>query len=217
MNVIEELRRLPSPTPTPQALAFDGERLWIGSIAVNRLVSVDPASWTGRDEGTVPGKPWGMTVVGDELRVILGEGPDDDRTIRHFVPGHGVKSEGAFRAPDGTGSHLGYDGDFLYVSQWYNRRIIEVNDAGVPGRSIEVPHGIAGQVVVEGRFYLITTDDEEHGEYWLTRVDARGPTVVSDDLAIIPFPARALTFDGERFWTNHRAADEVVAFARPDA
>jgi hypothetical protein len=217
VNDITELLRLPSPTPTPQALAFDGERLWIGSIAIDRLMSMDPATWMGRDEGDVPGKPWGMTAVGDELRVILGEGPDDDRMIRRFVPGHGVKAEGAFRAPDGTGSHLGYDGDRLYVSQWYNRRIIALDDAGVAGSTIDVPHGIAGQVVVDGRFYLVTTDDEEHGDYWLTRVDARGAAVVSDDLARIPFPARALAFDGERFWTNHRAADQVVAFARPDA
>jgi len=158
-----------------------------------------------------------MAVVGDELRVICGEGAEDDRFVRRFIPGHGFRSDGSFAAPDATGSQLGYDGDSLYISQWYNRRIIALDDSGTPGIAIEVPHQICGQVVVDGRFYLVTTEDENHGDYWLTRVDARGATVRSDDLARIPFPARALAFDGERFWSNHRAADQIVAFARPDA
>ena len=78
-------------------------------------------------------------------------------------------------------------------------------------REIGVPHGICGQAFVDGRFFLVTTDDEESGDYWLTRVDARGATPVSEDIARIPFAARALAFDGERFWTNHRAADQIVA------
>ena len=32
------------------------------------------------------------------------------------------------------------------------------------------------------------------------------------DLARIPFAARALAYDGARFWTNHREANEIVAF-----
>jgi outer membrane protein assembly factor BamB len=189
----------------------------VGSIETNRLYSIDPHTWMAIDEGEAPGQPWGMTLVGEELRVITGEGPGDDRWIRRFIPGHGFKSEGSFRAPDSTGSQLGWDGDRLYLSQWYNQRILALDERGNVDRTIAVPHGICGQVVVEGRFYLVTTDDEASGVYWLTRVDARGATPVCEDIALIPFDARALTFDGERFWTNHREADQIVAFARPDA
>ena len=31
MNAINELRRLPSPAPRPQPIAFDGDTLWMGS------------------------------------------------------------------------------------------------------------------------------------------------------------------------------------------
>jgi hypothetical protein len=60
--------------------------------------------------------------------------------------------------------------------------------------------------------YLATTDEEEKGDYWITRVDPRPATPVITDLARIPFAARALAFDGERFWTNHREQepDRVV-------
>jgi hypothetical protein len=217
MENVTELLRLPSPAPKPQSIASDGTTLWIGSRETWRLYAMDRLTWMGRDEGVAPGVPWGMTVVGDELRVIYGEGDDDDRVVGRFTPGRKFSERGRFRAPDGTGSHLGWDGDVLYISQWYKKRIIGVDAQGAVLSTVIVPHGICGLVVARGMFYTITTDDEEHGEYWLTRIDARGAAPVSEDLAVIPFPARGLAFDGERFWTNHREADEVVAFARPDA
>ncbi len=217
MDDINELLRMASPAPRPQSLAYDGARLWMGSIVTDQLYSIDVATWTSRDEGVAPGKPWGMTVLGDELRVVVGDHPDDHRFVRRFVPGHGFREDGSFAAPEDTGSQLGYDGERLYLSQWYNRRILALDESGTVTRTIDVPHQICGQVIVDGAFYLVTTDDEDNGDYWLSRVDARGDAVRCDDLARIPFPARALGFDGERFWTNHREAHEIVAFARPDA
>jgi hypothetical protein len=102
------------------------------------------------------------------------------------------------------------------VSQWYNKRILSLDDRGRVGSTVNVPHEICGQVVVLGLFYLVTTDEEEHGDYWITRVDARNGEVKSEDLARIGFPARALAFDGQRFWTNHREANEIVAFTVPN-
>lgn len=215
MHDVEELLRLPSPAPGPQSLAFDGTLLWMGSRETRRIYAIDPRTWTVRSETPAPGTPFGMTVVGDELRVLCGETDDDHRVIRRFVPWHGFKSQDAIPCPEDTGSQLGYDGDRLYVSQWYNKRILSLDERGRVGSVIDVPPGICGQVVVEGRFYLVTTDDEETDDYWLTRVDARNGTPVIVDLARIPFAARALAFDGERFWTNHREQNQIVAFARP--
>ena len=64
--------------------------------------------------------------------------------------------------------------------------------------------------------YLLTTDDESTNDYWLTRIQFEGDRAVIEDLARIPFPARALAFDGRHFWTNHRERHEMVCFARPD-
>jgi hypothetical protein len=215
--VIRELLRLPSPAPRPQALAFDGETLWMGSLETHRLYAIDPRNWTARDEDSAPGRPYGMTVVGDELYVICGIGPDDDREIRRYVPARGFTTDGAIGAPDGTGSQLAYDGDRLYVSQWYNKRILSLDERGNVGTVIDLPHEICGQVIVEGRFYCVCTDDETSGRYYLTRVDARGAKPVIEDLDEIRFDARALAYDGENFWTNHREANQIVAFARPDS
>lgn len=213
MNDIKELLRLPAPAPRPQALACDGTTMWMGSLETQRIYAIDTEHWTVGQEAQAPGKPYGMTVVGDELRVLCGLPENDDRYIYRFVPGHGFKE--LFACPEDTGSQLSYDGEFLYMSQWYKRRILEVDAQGNVLREIPLEHQICGQVIADGAFYAVTVEDETTTDYWLTRVDARGDKVESKDLARIPFAARALAFDGERFWTNHRENHEIVAFAKP--
>jgi hypothetical protein len=213
---IVELRRMNAPTLRPQAIAFDGTYLWLGSIETQRLYAIAPNTWTVIEEMSLPGKPWGMAVAGDELRVLLGLTDEDHRSIFRAVPGHGLRNSSAMPCPEDTGSHLSYDGDRLYVSQWYNQRIIALDATGKPGTVVEVPHQICGHTIVGGCFYCVTTDDEENGPYYLTRVDARGSSPSSVDLATVPFKARGLAFDGERFWSNDREIHQTVAFARPD-
>jgi len=185
----------------------------MGSIETDRLYAINPRQWTVIEEDKTPGKPWGMTVLGDELRVVCGIGEDDDRVIRRFVPGHGFKTQDSIDCPDFTGSQLSYDGTYLYLSQWYNRRILGLDERGTIVREIKVPHQICGQCYVDGSFFLVTTEDEESGEYVLTKVSANGDAK-SEDLARIPFAARSLAFDGSHFWTSHREANQIVAFDR---
>lgn len=215
LTEIEEVVRMPAPAPRPQAIAFDGTLLWLGSLQRCRLFALDPHRWSVREEMEVPGKPWGMTFAGDEGRVILGIGDEDHRIIHRVTPGRGVHRSGAMPCPDDTGSHLSYDGDRIYVSQWYRKRIVALDGAGRAGTIVDLPHEICGHTIVGGRFYCITTDDETRGEYFLTRVDARTSPVRCDDLALIRFDARGLAYDGERFWTNHREAGQTVAFTAP--
>jgi hypothetical protein len=212
MKTITEVTRMLSPAPRPQALACDGTTLWMGSIDTCRMYEIDATHWTVRSETPASGKPWGTTVLGDELRVVCGEGDEDTRMIRKFIPGHGFKAEGSIPCPDDTGSHLSYDGDRLYVSQWYNKRILSLDDDGKVGSVVEAPRGIAGHCVHEGLFYVLGTDDEESDEYIVTRIDARNGSPKIEDLAVVPFHGRALAFDGQRFWTNHREQNEIVAF-----
>ena len=154
-----------------------------------------------------------MTAIGRELRVLCSETPDSSRNIWRCVPGRGFDAQSSTPCPDDTGSQLGYDGRQLYVSQWYPKKVLALSAHGEVARTLTVPHGICGQVWVEGMIYLVTTDAEETTDYWLTRVDPRPATPVIEDVARIPFAARALAFDGTRFWTNHRERGEIVAFA----
>jgi hypothetical protein len=215
MNDIEELQRLNSPAPRPQSLAWDGSSLWMGSLETKRIYEINVSSWAVVREATAPGTPWGMTAMGNEFRVICGE-TNDDRFIRRYVPSMGFDENFCIPCPENTGSQLGYDGRNLHLSQWYLRKVLTLGADGSVERVINVPHGICGQVFVDGLIYLMTTDDEKSDNYWLTRVDPGTAVPRIEDLARIPFAARALAFDGERFWTNHREKNQIVSFVRPD-
>ncbi len=216
MKDIQELQRLASPVPKPQSLAWDGTLLWVGSRPTGQIVAIDPATWAVRWETTAPGTPYGMTAVAGELRVLCGETADDNRVVRRCVPFQGFDQKFVLPCPDDTGSQLGWDGRRLHVSQWYPKKVHRLDDAGRVERTIVVPHGICGQVFVGELLYLMTTDAEETNDYWLTRVDPRPANPVIEDLVRVPFAARALAFDGTRFWTNHREANQIVSFPRPD-
>jgi tRNA(Arg) A34 adenosine deaminase TadA len=213
-EIVERLR-LPAPAPKPLGLAFDGPTLWMASRETNRLYAINASAWTARDEGEAPGGPFGMAVVGDELRVVVGLGENqNDRYIYRFVPGHGFKSD-RIECPDLTGAHVAFDGDVLFLSQASYRKILALNGEGAVTREIALDRVPVGMTIVDGNFYLVTTD-EEFENVQLTKVDAHGEVPKITALASIPFDARGLTFDGSRFWTSHRDASEIVAFALPE-
>ena len=214
LSTIEELLRIPAPCPSPVGLACDGPDLWIGSLETNRIYGLVAQQGRVFEEAVAPGRPFGITVTGDALRVVL-EGDSDDRIIRRYIMGKDFKSE-AIRCPDGTGSFLAYDGDRLYLSQRYNKAILELDDRGSVLRTIPVPRQITGMVIVAGRFYLVTTESSEIDDYRLLCLDARKEQPEVHELAAIPFGARSLGFDGTKFWTNCREENTIVAFAKPD-
>ena len=88
-------------------------------------------------------------------------------------------------------------------------------------RQIDAGAEICGHTFAKDSLYVIrgreNKDDPLRGEEWrIARLDVREQTPKVVDLAVIPFASRSLTFDGERFWSNHRAANETVSFTLPD-
>lgn len=113
------------------------------------------------------------------------------------------------------GSHLGWDGQRLWLSQWYPKKLIPFSNHKILGPAITIPHEICGQAIVDDKFYLVTTDDEDSGDYFLTCVTPRASGPKVEVLAELGFSARGLAFDGDRFWSNHREANEIVSFTIP--
>jgi outer membrane protein assembly factor BamB len=213
LSTIDELLRIPAPCPAPMGLACDGTDLWIGSFETHRIYGLNAQRGTVFEESKAPGRLYGLTVTGDALRVVVGD-ENDDRFIRRYIMGKDFKSD-AIPCPDHTGSFLAYDGDRLYLSQRDNQCILELDQAGTVLRSIPVPAQITGMVVVAGRFYLATTESRESDDYRLLCLDARKAEPEVVELASIGFAARSLGFDGTKFWTNCRAENQIVAFAKP--
>ena len=188
--------------------------MWVASREAHRLYAMDPATWTVRAEAEAPGAPFGITVLGGELAVVVGFGDDDDdRLIYRFVPGDGFKS-GRVECPDLSGVHLAFDGETLFLSQAHNRRILALDGDGVVLREIRLDRVPLGMTIIDEFFYLVT-GDKKFRNLELTKLDARGESPHLTALASIPFNARGLTYDGSCFWTGHRESNEIVAFSMP--
>jgi hypothetical protein len=151
MKDIHELKRLTSPAPKPQSLAWDGPTLWMGSRETKRIYAIDASTWNVRWEIAAPGTPYGIALTGTgDLRVLCGETSEDHRIVRRCISGKGFDEQFAMPCPDDTGSQLSFDGQRLTISQWYPKKLLTVAGDGKVERVIAVPHGICGQVYVDG-------------------------------------------------------------------
>lgn len=212
LKPIVELDRLVSSSPEPHAVAVNGDTVYVSSRATRRIDVLDRASWEKRSELEPPGMPWGMAFGAGQLVMTCGEEEEDFRRLRRYDPSTG-RHELIIGCPEDTGSHVAVRNGHVLLAQWYNRVVLELDDAGHIVRQYQSPHGIAGIAIEGDKAFLLTTDDEDAGDYWITGLDLQ--TGASEDLALVPFHARGLAWDGERFWTNHREADRTVTFRLP--
>ena len=213
-QVIEK-RCLASPATTPQALAWDrcNKKLWMGSRDLRRVYLIDPENGAVLKQQEAPGIPWAAVVLNGELRFTIGEGADDDRYIFRYTPEGGFSK--IFACPEFTGSYLSYDGENLYLSQWYKHRVLKLDANGNIVRVIDVDAEVSGHAFVDRMVYVLR-GTEQNGERWtIARLNPREEKPEVKDIATVPFACRSLTFDGANFWSNHRAANEIVSFALP--
>ena len=215
LATINTQRRMRSPTITPQALAWDGKHLWMSSRDLGTLYKIDIDTWKVVEEIDPPGVVWAGVLTNDGWRFTIGKGLNDDRYIYHYVRNEGFTK--LFACPDFTGSYLSFDREHYYFSQWYKGLIHEVDDSGRVFRTIDVGGEICGHTFVDGTLYVLRGRENKgvpnKAEEWrIALVNTRGKAAEVDDLAMIPFASRSLTHDGEKFWSNHRAANETISF-----
>lgn len=215
LSTIQERKRLSSPAPTPQALAWHAGKLWMGSRDLRRIYEIDVETWAVADQMDAPGIPWAAVSTGEDLWFTLGEGLDDDRYLRRFEPGTGFSETERVACPEFTGSYLSCDGAQLYLSQWYKHRILKLDLKGNILREIPIGAEICGQAFVDGWIYVLRGTEQGNEDWRIGRLDPRKETAEVEDLARVPFACRSLTFDGANFWANHRAANEIVSFSLP--
>jgi hypothetical protein len=219
MAQIIEKRRLTSPCVTPQALAWDGEQFCMSSRDLGTLYRIDRDEWKVVDEIDPPGVVWAAVLTNDGWRFTIGKGLNDDRYVYRYGADEGFRR--LFACPEFTGSYLSFDGEHLYLSQWYKGQIHQVSDSGKISRIINVGAEISGHTFADGMLYVLrgreNKDVANTPEDWrIARLDLREKAPEVQDLATVPFACRSLAFDGGKFWSNHRAANETVMFALPD-
>ncbi len=215
LPAISERRRLLSPAATPQALAWHSGSLWMGSRDLQRVYGINVETWSVFAEKEAPGIPWAAVSIGEALRFTIGEGREDDRYIRRFVSATGFSKNDRLTCPELTGSYLSYDGEHLYLSQWYKHRILMLNASGDILRAIDVGAEICGHVFIDGLIYVLRGTEQGEEDWSIARLNPEEETPQVEEVARVPFQCRSLTFDGAHFWTNHRAHDEIVSFDLP--
>jgi hypothetical protein len=218
MQEIRNIRRRASPAVTPQALAWDGNSLWLSSRDLGTLYQVDSEQWKIVEELDPPGIVWAAVFTNDGWRFTLGKGLNDDRYVYRYTATEGFKK--LFACPDFAGSYLSFDGENCYLSQWYKGQLHQFDDSGKILRTLELGEEICGHTFVDGTLYVLRgrehKDVPNKTEEWrMARLDMHAEAPRLEDVAPIPFAARSLTFDGEKFWSNHRAANETISFTLP--
>jgi len=217
-NIVER-KRLPSPTITPQALAYERDYLWMSSRDLGTLYKIHTDTWKIAQEIDPPGVVWAAVSSGNgEMCFTIGKGLNDDRYIYRYATNEGFSK--LFACPDFTGSYLSCDGKHLYMSQWYEERILKFDAQGNIIREIDIGAEICGHSFLDGLIYVLrgreNKDQPNKAEEWrLARFDPKEESPHVEDLAAVPFAARSLTFDGGYFWSNHRAANETMSFSLP--
>jgi hypothetical protein len=217
-NVVER-KRLASPTVTPQALAYEDNCFWMSSRDLGTLYRIQVDTWKVAQEIDPPGVVWAAVSCGNgEMFFTVGKGLNDDRYIYRYAPDQGFTK--LFACPDFTGSYIGFDGKHLYMSQWYEERILKFDAQGNVLREIDVGAEICGHTFLDDMIYVLrgreNKNDPNKSEEWrIARLNPNDEKPKVEDLAMVPFAARSLTFDGEYFWSNHRAANETISFSLP--
>jgi hypothetical protein len=211
-SVIEQ-RRLRAPTVTPQALAWDGHALWMSSRDLGTLYKVDRQEWRTVDEIDPPGIVWAAVATNGAMHFTIGKGLNDDRYVYRYSADAGFIR--LFACPDFTGSYLSYDGEHLYLSQWYKHRLLKFDVAGHIIGEIDVGAEVCGHTFVDGLIYVLRGQEQPSEDWRIARLDPREQRPIIEDLAVVPFAARSLTFDGEFFWSNYRAQDLTMGFTLP--
>ncbi|CAN5562386.1 hypothetical protein BH20VER1_BH20VER1_23250 [soil metagenome] len=206
-------RRWPSPVVTPQALAWDGRAFWLSSRDLGTLHRIDPVTWRTIDEIDPPGIVWAAVATKNGWRFTVGKGLNDDRYVYSYTPEAGFRK--LFACPEFAGSYLSFDGEHLYLSQWYKGLIHQIDEAGAIRRTIEVGEETCGHTFVDGMLYILRGHEKPEESWRIGRLDLQDGKPQVEDLASVPFASRSLAFDGTRFFSNHRAGHETVAFTLP--
>jgi hypothetical protein len=199
----------------PQGLAWDGSELWLTSAANGRVYSIDPQTYSVISEFVPPAEALGITYTGSDFRVILApsiEEEDLDRDHRYvyaFSPDAGFAE--CFVCPDKSGSFLAYANDTLYLSQAWDKKLIELDERGQAVRELQLARRPVGMTIVDDAFYLVTVDDE-WGDGRFERLGLHDGASSIQTLCSLPFKPRSVAFDGEKFWIADRNNHAIVSF-----
>jgi hypothetical protein len=194
----------PKPTARTIGLAWDGTRLWAGDWEECRIASLD-AQGDVAASYAAPGRVYGLTFSDRLLRAVIGHSESDDRSIHTFDTATSAWEKKVLRCPDATGSQLAWDGGHLWLSQRYEKRLLQLHEDGTIKHVIELPWQVTGFTWRGATAWLNVRPDE--GRSSLARLSPGGdrPDVVER----FERSLASLADDGIGFWISELRGDNI--------
>src|SRR6202161_2463108 len=158
-----ELARHTSPVQGPQGLAWDGSTMWLTSAANGRLYAIDPQTRSIQREFVPPSESLGITYTGSDFRLILApaiDEPDLEHDLRYvyaFSPDAGFAE--CFVCPDNSGSFLAHAKGTLYLSQAWDKKLVELDERGGAVRELPLERRPVCMTIDDDAFYLVTVEE----------------------------------------------------------
>ena len=213
LPALDIVAQFPAPEPVPQSLTYDGKQLWIGSWETKQIVAVDRTG-RRRTHFAAPAKPVGATFANGHFFYMLSD-EADDRTVRS-VDEHGTWADDAFLPPDESGSFLSWDGEWLWLSQRFLKRVHRLDpQTHRPLQTIEIGEQVIGHTWIGDWLYVSLWLGKDRGGAVLGRVsgaDSGGVQyLASSDFAMI-----SLAYDGDALWANDTKGSRIVAMSLPE-
>ena len=94
--------------------------------------------------------------------------------------------------------------------------VSKLDDQGNVIREIDVGAEICGHTFAKGSLYILRGQENPSEDWRIARLNPQEERPAVEDIAVVPFASRSLTFDGELFWSNYRAKDTIISFAVPN-
>jgi hypothetical protein len=184
------------PAASLVGLAWDGSKLWAGDHESRAVLELDENGGV-KNTYAAPGLPYGFAFAGARLGVVIGHPETDNRTIRFFDISSRTWLDDSIRCPDDTGSHLAWDGGHLWLSQRYNKVLLQLHPDGTVKHSIDVPQEITGFYWIGATVWLNLRVEKGVSEIAKRSPGATRPAPVER----IEGSLVSLTYDGQGLWT----------------
>ena len=201
---------LPKPAKNIVGLAWDGSALWAGDWETCMLFRLDVGGKI-QAQFEAPGRMYGMTFIDGALLSVIGDPQTDDRSIHRFNASTGSWDAAAMRCPDDTGSQLSWDGQRLWLSQRYNKRVLRLSPQGAIEHEIEVPAEVIGIHWSGPALWANLRFDK--GASDITRFEREGAP--AERLERYPSSFVSLAFDGDGFWMSDLRGPTMIKASPP--
>lgn len=98
----------------------------------------------------------------------------------------------------------------------FHRVVAQVTNQTQLHFAMDVGVEICGHTFANGSLYVLRGQERSNEDWRIARLNPQEATPAVEDIAVVPFASRSLTFDGELFWSNYRAKDTIISFALPN-